>query len=85
DIAPENTDKKESAFTFGITQLNVGTIAHWIRTSKQGLADMPLLANYLETRMDYGVRYTLEYFVVNGHTPAQGQQKIFSGLLEDNN
>lgn len=85
DIAPENTDKKESNFSFGITQLNVGTIAHWIRTSKQVLSDMPLLANYLETRMAYGVRYKLEYYVVNGHTPAQGQQKIFSGLLEADN
>lgn len=85
DIAPENTDKKESNFTFGVTTLNVGTIAHWIRTSKQVLSDMPLLANYLETRMAYGVRYKLEYYVVNGHTPAQGQQKIFSGLLEADN
>ncbi len=75
DIAPENTDKKESNFSFGITQLNVGTIAHWIRTSKQVLSDMPLLANYLETRMAYGVRYKLEYYVVNGHTPDRVNKK----------
>lgn len=82
DIAPENTDKPESDFEFGVISLNVGVIAHWIRASKQVLADMPALANYLETRMAYGVRFKLEYYVVNGHTPAQGQQKIFSGLLE---
>lgn len=82
DIAPENTDKPESEFEFGVISLNVGVIAHWIRASKQVLADMPALANYLETRMAYGVRFKLEYYVVNGHTPAQGQQKIFSGLLE---
>lgn len=85
DIAPENTDKKESKFTFGVTQLSVGTVAHWIRASKQVLADMPALANYLETRMSYGVRYKLEYFVVNGHKPTAGEQKIFSGLLEAGN
>lgn len=82
DIAPENTDKPESDFEFGVISLNVGVIAHWIRASKQVLADMPALANYLQTRMAYGVRFKLEYYVVNGHTPAQGQQKIFSGLLE---
>ena len=82
DIAPENTDKPESEFEFGVISLNVGVIAHWIRASKQVLADMPALANYLETRMAYGVRFKLEYYVVNGHTPGQGQQKIFSGLLE---
>lgn len=82
DIAPENTDKPESDFEFGVISLNVGVIAHWIRASKQVLADMPALANYLETRMAYGVRFKLEYYVVNGHTPAIGQQKIFSGLLE---
>ncbi len=85
DIAPENTDKKESKFEFGVISLNVGVIAHWIRASKQVLADMPSLANYLQTRMAYGVRFKLEYYVVNGHTPAAGQQKIFSGLLEATN
>ncbi|MCD3007554.1 phage major capsid protein, partial [Salmonella enterica] len=41
DIAPENTDKPESDFEFGVISLNVGVIAHWIRASKQVLADMP--------------------------------------------
>lgn len=85
DIAPENTEKPESNLTFGLATMNVGTIAHWIRASKQVLADMTALANYLETRMAYGVRLKLEYFVVNGHQPAVGQQKNFSGLLETGN
>lgn len=85
DIAPENTQKPESSFAFGVVNLAVGTIAHWIRATKQVLADMPALANYLESRMSYGVRYKLEYYVVNGHQPTGGQQKIFSGLLEENN
>lgn len=85
DIAPENTEKPESDFAFGVETLAVGTIAHWIRASKQVLADMPMLATYLETRMAYGIRYKLEYFVVNGHKPASGQQKHFGGLLEAQN
>ncbi|WP_059283937.1 phage major capsid protein [Acinetobacter baumannii] len=85
DIAPENTDKPESNLNFGLATMNVGTIAHWIRASKQVLADMTSLATYLEVRMAYGVRLKLEYYIVNGHTPATGEQKIFSGLLEEDN
>ncbi|MGY5392766.1 phage major capsid protein [Acinetobacter sp. NigerLNRRAM0016] len=82
DIAPENTEKPESELEFGPVSLNIGTIAHWIRASKQVLADMTWLANYIETRMTYGVRLKLEYFVVNGHTATSGNPKCFSGLLE---
>lgn len=85
DIAPENTEKAESDLEFGPVQLNIGTIAHWIRASKQVLADMTWLANYIETRMTYGVRLKLEYFVVNGHTPTAQNPKCFSGLLEADN
>lgn len=84
-IAPENTDKAESDIEFGELELNCGSIAHWIRATKQLLADMPALANYIETRMAWGVRYKLEYYVVNGHIPSGSAQKIFSGLLEVGN
>ncbi|AFU38995.1 phage major capsid protein [Acinetobacter baumannii] len=85
DIIPEAQDKPESELKLGMLELSVGTIAHFIRVSKQALKNMNMLAMYIETRMAYGVRLKLEYYVVNGHTPASGQQKIFSGLLEDGN
>lgn len=85
DIVPEGESKPESTIEFGPLVLNVGVIAHWIRVSNQVLADMPMLANYIETRLAYGIRYKLEYFVVNGHIPASGQPKNFSGLMEAGN
>ncbi|WP_336938249.1 phage major capsid protein [Acinetobacter modestus] len=85
DIAPEGTEKPESDLEFGTQVLNVGTIAHWIRVSNQVLADMPMLATYIEARMAYGIRFKLEYFVINGHVPASGQPKNFSGLMETGN
>lgn len=85
DIVPEGELKPESNIEFGPLVLNVGVIAHWIRVSNQVLADMPMLANYIETRLAYGIRYKLEYFVVNGHIPASGQPKNFSGLMEAGN
>jgi len=85
DIIPEAQDKPESELNLGMLELSVGTIAHFIRVSKQALKNMNMLAMYIESRMAYGVRLKLEYYVVNGHTPASGQQKIFSGLLEADN
>lgn len=85
DIVPEGAMKPESLLEFGTQVLNVGTIAHWIQVSNQVLADMPMLASYIESRLAYGIRYKLEYFVINGHIPASGQPKNFSGLMEEGN
>ena len=85
DIVPEGEEKPESSLEFGPLVLNVGVIAHWIKVSNQVLSDMPMLASYIETRLAYGIRYKLEYFVVNGHIPAAGQPKNFSGLMEAGN
>lgn len=85
DIVPEGTLKPESELEFDTQVLNVGVIAHWIRVSNQVLADMPMLATYIESRMAYGIRFKLEYFVINGHIPASGQPKNFSGLMEAGN
>jgi HK97 family phage major capsid protein len=85
DIVAEGAEKPESNLEFGPLVLNVGVIAHWIKVSNQVLADMPMLASYIESRLAYGIRYKLEYFVVNGHIPAAGQPKNFSGLMEAGN
>lgn len=85
DIVPEGALKPETNLSFDTQVLNVGVIAHWIRVSNQVLADMPMLATYIESRMAYGIRFKLEYFVINGHVPAVGQPKNFSGLMEEGN
>nr|WP_314369174.1 phage major capsid protein [uncultured Acinetobacter sp.] len=85
DIVPESTQKPQSDLIFGTMTLNIGVIAHWIKVSNQVLADMPMLAAYIESRMAYGIRFKLEWFVINGHTPAVGQPKHFSGLMEAGN
>ena len=85
DIVPEGEEKPESDLKFDTQVLNVGVIAHWIQVSNQVLTDMPMLAIYIETRLAYGIRYKLEYFVINGHIPASGQAKNFSGLMEKGN
>lgn len=82
DVVEESKQKPESNLEFGIFDLKTGTIAHWIKVSKQLIADMPTLAAYIEGRLAYGVRLKLEYKIVNGDTNKKAARS-FIGLLED--
>lgn len=82
DLVDEAGDKPESDIEFGVIDLAVGTIAHWIRISNQLLSDMPTLAAYIEGRLAYGVRLKLEYKLVNGDGKTSGARS-FIGLIED--
>ena len=81
DLVDEAAEKPESDIEFGVIDLAVGTIAHWIRVSNQLLSDMPTLASYIEGRLAYGVRLKLEYLIVNGDGKTTGARS-FIGLLE---
>ena len=81
DLVEEAADKPESDIEFGVIDLAVGTIAHWIRVSNQLLSDMPTLASYIEGRLAYGVRLKLEYKLVNGDGKSTGARS-FIGLIE---
>lgn len=79
DEVDEGNDKPESNLTFGVENLTVGVIAHWVRITKQLLNDMPVLAGYIEGRLAYGVRLKLESKVINGTVGS------FSGLMKAGN
>lgn len=81
DLVEEAADKPESDIEFGVIEMSVGTIAHWIRVSNQLLSDMPTLASYIEGRLAYGVRLKLEYKIVNGDGKTSGARS-FIGLIE---
>lgn len=80
DLVDEGEDKPESDLEFGIVDLKVGTIAHWIKISKQLIDDMPVLAAYIEGRLSYGVRLKLEAKIINGD--GKTTTRSFIGLLE---
>lgn len=48
--------KPESNITFDLDQAPVVTIAHWIRATKQVLADVPMLQSYIDGRLRYGLK-----------------------------
>ena len=79
DEVAEGAEKPESNITFGVEDITISVIAHWVRVTKQLLDDMPALASYIEGRLAYGVRLKLEAKVINGVTTS------FSGLMKVGN
>ena len=64
----EAAAKPETDLTFELQTVNIRTIAHWIKASKQILADAPAVASYIDTRIRYGVdaREDLQLLVGDG-------------------
>lgn len=79
DIAAEGAAKPQSTLTFGVIDIKIDVVPHWIKISKQVLDDMSALAAYIEGRLAYGVRLKLEALVINGATAS------FSGLMKAGN
>lgn len=79
DEVAEGAVKPESNLTFGVENITISVVAHWVRVTKQLLDDMPALASYIEGRLAYGVRMKLEAKVINGTTAS------FSGLMKVGN
>lgn len=68
DVVSENpaSGKPESNITFEEAVAQVATIAHYLRASKQILADVPQLQTYIDTRLRYGLRLVEEDQLLNG-------------------
>ena len=64
----EGVTKPETDLTFELATVNIRTIPHWIKASKQILEDSPAVAAYIDVRMLYGVdaREDLQLLVGDG-------------------
>lgn len=62
----EGSAKAESADTFTTGTAVVRTIATWIPATRQALADMPGLAQFVERKLVYGLNRTEEYELLFG-------------------
>ena len=58
--------KPESDLTFELDSAPVATIAHWLRASKQVLADVPMLMSYIDGRLSYGLKLKEEAQLLKG-------------------
>jgi HK97 family phage major capsid protein len=80
-LAFENVAKPESNLTFTLSNVPVVTLAHFIRASKQVLADAPQLQSYIDQRLSYGLKLEEEDQLLNG----DGTNGNIGGLLKAGN
>lgn len=59
--------KPESTLTFSLVSDPVRTIAHWLKASRQVLADAPALETYINRRLTHGLRNRLELQILRGN------------------
>lgn len=77
----EGALKPESELTFGPWDFPVRTIAHWIKVSRNLLADHAALAARVDSRLRYGVLERVDKQIVIGN----GTSPNLSGLLNPGN
>lgn len=66
-VAENPSDPKpESNITFELDSEKIGTIAHWIRASKQVLSDVSMLEAYINGRLIYGLKLKEEQQLLKG-------------------
>lgn len=65
-IATEGQIKPESTMKFDLLTTSVVTIAHWVKASKQILADAAMLRSHIDGRLRYGLAYKEEEQLLMG-------------------
>lgn len=76
-VETEGQRKNQSTITFELATAAVVTLAHFIKASKQVLADAPQLESYINGRLTYGLKLEEEDEILNG-TGAAG---TLNGLI----
>lgn len=66
DVVSEGALKPQSDITFDMTSAPIVTIAHWIKASRQVLADVPMLQSYIDNRLRYGLMLKEEAQLLKG-------------------
>lgn len=83
-ITAEGVTKPESVLTFEEANTSVKTIPHFLKVSKQALADSTFLASYIDRRLRHGVNNAVESYVINDTTDgwlAVANSTVVSPLL----
>ena len=63
----EGAQRPESDITYELGLAPVVTISHWLKVTKQVLADSPALASYVDNRLRYGVELRVDNQLVGGN------------------
>ena len=73
--------KNESDLTFTNYDVNIRTVAHWIKVSNQLLADAPAVSSYIDIRLRDGLAQRVDAQILNGN----GTSPNLSGLTDSGN
>jgi HK97 family phage major capsid protein len=76
-VVAEGQTKPQSDLKFEAITTPVRTIAHWIRATRQILADVPMLQSYVDGRLRYGLQFVEEDELLNG----DGTGEHLDGLI----
>lgn len=74
----EGALKPQSELQFTEETATVRTIAHWMRTSVQILADAPALRSIIDQRLRYGLAYVEENQLLNGDGTGQNLEGLIT-------
>jgi HK97 family phage major capsid protein len=77
----QGASKPESDLTFTNYDVNIRTVAHWIKVSNQLLADAPAVAAYIDVRLRDGLAQKIDYQLLLGN----GTSPNLSGLTDSGN
>lgn len=77
DVVAEGATKPQSELQYEDATAPVRTIAHWMRTSVQILADAPALRSIIDQRLRYGLAYKEEVQLLTG----SGSGQNIEGLI----
>jgi HK97 family phage major capsid protein len=72
----EGAAKPQSEIQYEEATATVRTIAHWMRTSVQILADAPALRSIIDQRLRYGLAYVEESQLLNGSGSGQNLEGL---------
>jgi HK97 family phage major capsid protein len=65
-VVTEAAAKPETTLKFDLSSTSVVTIAHWVKASKQILADAKMLRSHVDGRLRYGLAYAEEQELLMG-------------------
>lgn len=77
----EGGAKAESTIAFELVDSKIPTVAHFVKTSRQVLSDVPALRGFLDMRLRYGLEIELERQMIAG----DGSGGDMLGFLADGN
>lgn len=81
-VVAEGAAKPESGMTFDLVTSPIATLAHWVKASKQILADAPQLQTFINAQLEYGLKLKEEAQLLLGSGSGGNLNGIYTQATE---